>query len=194
MSLVGTSPLVSPKSVGVWYLGVPSSSNAPIGKMNGEAPDAESGKPARAVAVVETGQVGIPSARQERVAVRARRSSTVTATPFAVSIADADRRAADAVREAVAAATVRARVVGLRRVAVDEVVVGGGERGEVRRGLLVATLGEGGAAVEGEPGDPDEDDQRQGEHDEDLASAARAVRDASSDLLVVTGSWRCWPC
>ena len=40
---VGTSPLPVPKSVFVWYLGVPSSSNAPIENTNGAAPTPVSG-------------------------------------------------------------------------------------------------------------------------------------------------------
>jgi hypothetical protein len=74
---VGTSPLVSLKSVGVVYFGVPSSLNAEIGKMNGPAPFALSGKPARAVAVVDTSQVPIPSAPRNEFRWAAWRS-TVT--------------------------------------------------------------------------------------------------------------------
>ena len=49
-----------PKSVGVWYRGVPSVSNAATEKMNGDTARAWSGKPARAVAVVDTCHDGIP--------------------------------------------------------------------------------------------------------------------------------------
>ncbi len=65
--LVGTSPFVSPKSVEVMYLGVPSFSNAPIEKMNGPAPVAVSGKPASAVAVVETCQLAMPRAPRKEL-------------------------------------------------------------------------------------------------------------------------------
>ena len=67
-SLVGTSPFVSPKSVEVWYFGVPSLLNAPIEKMNGPAPPAVSGNPASAVAEVVTVQLAIPSAPRKEFA------------------------------------------------------------------------------------------------------------------------------
>src|SRR5690242_11080486 len=82
--LVGTSAFVSLKSVGVRYFGVPSSLNAEIGKMNGPAPDALSGKPASAVAVVDTFQVDIPSAPRNEFRW-GEPTLTVTSTPLLVS-------------------------------------------------------------------------------------------------------------
>ena len=120
---------------------------------------------------------------------------TIARKLFAVRLVDADRhadavggvdvdghdRAVDAVREAVRRRDRLRRGDGLRFVVVDEVVVRGGEGGEVRGRLLVAALGERGPAVQREPGHADEDDQGQGEDDEDLAVRAHDVF-ASLDL------------
>src|SRR5690349_25112432 len=84
--LVGTSAFVSLKSVGVVYFGVPSSLNAEIGKMNGPAPLALSGKPASAVAVVDTFHVAIPSAPRNEF-WWGDATLTVTSTPLLVSMA-----------------------------------------------------------------------------------------------------------
>ena len=64
---------------------MPSFSNALIEKMNGPAPVAVSGNPASAVAFVVTCQLAIPSAPRNELRC-ARPTSTVTATPFEVSI------------------------------------------------------------------------------------------------------------
>src|SRR5919112_3789193 len=82
--LVGMSAFVSLKSVGVRYFGVPSSLKAEIGKMKGPAPEALSGKPARAVAVVETFHDAIPSAPRNEFGC-AEPTFTVTSTPLLVS-------------------------------------------------------------------------------------------------------------
>src|SRR5437763_15472898 len=107
---VGTSPFVSLKSVGVRYFGVPSSLNAEIGKMNGPAPDALSGKPARAVAVVDTLQVAIPSAPRNEFRW-ADPTLTVTSTPLLVSKETPTVVAPEPFVKPFVAETVRARSV-----------------------------------------------------------------------------------
>src|SRR4051794_17478179 len=107
---VGTSPFVSLKSVGVVYFGVPSSLNAEIGKMNGPAPLALSGKPASAVAVVDTFQVAIPSAPRNELRW-ADPMSTVTSTPLLVSNATLTAVDAEPFVKPLVVATVWARVV-----------------------------------------------------------------------------------
>src|SRR5262245_59116157 len=83
--LVGMSPLVSLKSVGVWYFGVPSSLKALIGKMKGPAPAALSGYPASAVAVVDTLQFRMPSAPRNEFGCDEAMSTWIS-TPLEVSI------------------------------------------------------------------------------------------------------------
>ena len=174
-SLVGTSPFVSPKSVEVWYFGVPSSLKAPIEKMNGPAPPAVSGKPASAVAVVVTFQVVIPSAPRNEFRC-GDWIVTWTATPLLVSMSTPTEVDAAAVGVVVR----RGDRSGPGPIAWDEllltqVVVRRGEGGQIGRALLVAPLGIGSAAVDREADDPDDRDHGEDEHDEDLAAPGPAA-------------------
>ena len=61
---------------------------------------------------------------------------------------------------------------GLAGVAVDQVLVGGGECREVGGGLLDAALRKGGPAVEREAAEAEHRDEREREQDQDLAGLA----------------------
>ena len=107
--------------------------------------------------------------------------------------ADRDDRAVHAGREAVGGGDGLGAGDRLVLVVVDEVVVGAGQRREVRGRLLVASLGERGAAVQGKPGQADQRDEGQGEDDQDLAArslAAMPRRSVTMDVRII-GSPRC---
>src|SRR6185436_7814326 len=108
--LVGTSPFVSLKSVGVRYFGVPSSLKAEIGKMNGPAPLALSGKPARAVAEVEMSQVLMPTAARNEFRC-GELIATSTWTPLLVSTVTPTLVDAEPFVKLFVEATVRARSI-----------------------------------------------------------------------------------